>query len=107
MTPAYARKKDMNHNLLVAEYQALGWEVTDLFQCAAYVAGIADFVAERTRGPHDVVTLWIEVKKDEKEPLTAPELAFRLRHPENYRVQWCVEQVHATHEEYTGLKVQR
>jgi len=70
MTPAYARKKDLNHDAIVAEFVSRGVRVLGTYQFAAFLPGFPDLMC--VLGP--IVRL-VEVKGDKGE-MTTDEVTF-------------------------------
>lgn len=55
--PGYGRRKDANHDAIAEAFRALGWQVWDTYQHAAYTPGWPDLICLR-RGR----VLFVEVK---------------------------------------------
>lgn len=91
MTPAYACRKDANHDSIADMFRFLGWEVEETYQHAQYTPGFPDLIVER-----DGRVLWVEVKIP-RSGLTRQEQAFAARHAETYRVVKSVDDVLALH----------
>lgn len=87
MTPAYARRKDANHNELSAAASELGWRVVDTFQFAQYVPGWPDAVWARAGR-----TVLVEYKVG-RARLTKDEALFAATWPGEYAIVRSPEDV--------------
>lgn len=85
--PAYACRKDRNHDEIADTFRQLGWVVEDTYQHAQYTEGFPDLIAER-----DGVVLWVEVKYPGG-TMTDAERAFAERHRGSYIVVSSVDAV--------------
>lgn len=80
MTPAYARRKDANHNELSEAASKLGWVTYDTSQFAQYIPGWPDDVWARPGR-----TVLIEYKVGRAQ-LTKDEALFAARWPGEYEI---------------------
>lgn len=70
MTPAYARRKDANHDEIAEAFRRLGWQWIDTYQHAAYTEGFPDGLVAK-----DGFIALVEVK-GKRGRLTKAERAF-------------------------------
>ncbi len=93
---AYARRTDENHSEIRKGLRKLGYDVKDF-------SGVGNGIPDLSVRISPTMSVWLEVKKDSKEPLTAKEEVFKFLWFDCYRVVTSVDEAVAAIE-HTKIK---